>query len=139
MRCLGLSTEVWVGSDQSWTLISSLARLGVSGRMRVFVHLHFSLLMVRLVLQPPADSYSHYHLLVLFNQGIKSFQDSNYNDLLSAGSEARQHARHPLALCGTSSGIRSARRDGSDSAPTLTASTSHLHSWQAQPRANVHG
>lgn len=91
------------------------------------------------VLQPPAFSYSHYHLLVLFNQGIKSFQDSNYNDLLSAGSEARQHARHPLALRGTSSGMRSACRDGSDSAPTLTASTSHIHSWQAQPRANVHG
>lgn len=72
-----------MGSDQSCMLISSLPRLGVSGRMRVFVHLHVS----SLVLQLSAVSYSHYHLLVLFNQEIKSFQDGNYNDHLSAESE----------------------------------------------------
>lgn len=68
-------------------LISSLARLGVSGRMRVFVHSHISVRGTA-VLKRSAVSYSRYHLLVLFNQRIKSFQDGNYNDLLSAGSEA---------------------------------------------------
>lgn len=48
MRSLGLSTEVWVGSDQSCMLISLLGRLGVSGRMRVFVHSHISLLLAGL-------------------------------------------------------------------------------------------
>lgn len=70
------------------------------------------------VLQPAAVSYSHYHLLVLFNQGIKSFQDGNYNDRLS----------------GMSSGTGSARRDGSDSAPTLTASAGDLHPRQAESK-----
>lgn len=70
------------------------------------------------VLQPAAVSYSHYHLLVLFNQGIKSFQDGNYNDRLS----------------GMSSGTGSARGDGSDSAPTLTASARDLHPRQAESK-----
>lgn len=48
MRCLQLSTEVWVGSDQSCMLISPLGRLGVSGRMRVFLHSHISLLLAGL-------------------------------------------------------------------------------------------
>lgn len=55
--------------------------------MGVFVHSHISLLVARLSssrLQIPTPT----DLLVLFNQGIKSFQDSNYNDRLSAGSDA---------------------------------------------------
>lgn len=48
MRCLKLSTEVWVGSDQSCMLIPPLGRLGVSGRMRVFLHSHISLLLAGL-------------------------------------------------------------------------------------------
>lgn len=70
------------------------------------------------VLQPAAVSCSHYHLLVLFNQGIKSFQDGNYSDHLS----------------GTSSGTGGARGDGSDNAPTLTASARDLHPQQAEPK-----
>lgn len=82
-----------MGSDQSCRIISSLARLGVSGRRRVFVHLCVGPL-ARLtahdtaVLKLPEDSRSRYHLFVLFNQGIKSFWGGNYSDCLSAGSEA---------------------------------------------------
>lgn len=112
MRRLEPSTEVCVGSDQSCVLISPLGRSCVSGStVRVFAP-------GGVVLQPAAVSDSHYHLLVLFNQGIKSFQDGNYNYRLS----------------GMSSGTGSARGHGSDSAPILTASAKDLHSQEAESK-----
>lgn len=112
-----------MGSDKSCMLISPSGRVGVPGSMQVFAP-------GGAVLQLAAVSYSHYHLLVLFNQGIKSFQDSNYNDRLSS----------------TSSGTGSARGDGSDGAPTLTASARDPHPQQAEskckgtwPQCHGHG
>jgi len=64
-------------------VISKIRFLWKDANTRSFAHF---IAHGRVVHQPSADSCSHYHSLVLFNQGIKSFQDGNYNDHLSAGS-----------------------------------------------------
>lgn len=63
-----------MGSDRSCMLISSLARLGVSGRMRVFVRSHISLLVARLSssrLQLPTPAIVCWFYLT---EGLKAFR-----------------------------------------------------------------